>query len=222
MSSPSISVMNCGRAFSVASHLRQSYSVAQWRARSRIIASGTPCDWSATVSLSGQRVAAIRARSASSSASGNSIVNGLIAVAPAEFSVVTAMWVLLDLMTNTERRRLVCLSRPSKPWSLTGSAADPPWSPRRGGRASASGCRLRQTRRDAPKRRAFRVTEPTPRVPTAGSSYDHRSRQRTRTGLGACRACGGTARGGSTGQRHEPRTRTASSACATVPPTARV
>jgi hypothetical protein len=30
MSSPSISVMNCGRAFSLASHLRQSYSVAQW------------------------------------------------------------------------------------------------------------------------------------------------------------------------------------------------
>ena len=29
MSSPSISVMKCGRAFSFASHLRQSYSVAQ-------------------------------------------------------------------------------------------------------------------------------------------------------------------------------------------------
>ncbi len=29
MSSPSISVMNCGRAFSLASHLRQSCSVAQ-------------------------------------------------------------------------------------------------------------------------------------------------------------------------------------------------
>ena len=29
MSSPSISVMNCGRAFSLASTLRQSYSVAQ-------------------------------------------------------------------------------------------------------------------------------------------------------------------------------------------------
>ena len=29
MSSPSISVMKCGRAFSFVSHLRQSYSVAQ-------------------------------------------------------------------------------------------------------------------------------------------------------------------------------------------------
>jgi len=31
MSNPSISVMNCGKAFSRASHLRQSYSVAQYR-----------------------------------------------------------------------------------------------------------------------------------------------------------------------------------------------
>jgi hypothetical protein len=29
MSTPSISVMNCGSAFSLASHLRQSYSVVQ-------------------------------------------------------------------------------------------------------------------------------------------------------------------------------------------------
>jgi hypothetical protein len=29
MSSPSISVVNCGRAFSLASHARQSYSVSQ-------------------------------------------------------------------------------------------------------------------------------------------------------------------------------------------------
>ena len=29
MSTPSISVVNCGSAFSLASHLRQSYSVAQ-------------------------------------------------------------------------------------------------------------------------------------------------------------------------------------------------
>jgi hypothetical protein len=38
-------------------------------------------------------VAAIRARSASSSATGVSILNGRIAVAPADFSVTVDMWV---------------------------------------------------------------------------------------------------------------------------------
>jgi Glyoxalase-like domain len=48
----------------------------------------TPCDSSETVSLSGQRVAAIRARSASISASGISILNGRIAGASVDSSVV--------------------------------------------------------------------------------------------------------------------------------------
>ena len=44
MSSPSISVMKCGRALSFASHRRQSYSVAQYRASSCITASFAPCE----------------------------------------------------------------------------------------------------------------------------------------------------------------------------------
>ena len=62
MSSPSISVMNCGRAFSLASTLRQSYSVPQKLASFCIVASCTPCDESATVSRSGHCVAAMRRR----------------------------------------------------------------------------------------------------------------------------------------------------------------
>jgi DNA-binding transcriptional LysR family regulator len=42
MSCPSISVLNCGSAFSSASHARQSYSVAQYRASSWTVASCTP------------------------------------------------------------------------------------------------------------------------------------------------------------------------------------
>jgi hypothetical protein len=95
MSSPSISVTACGKAFSFASHLRQSYRVAQYRASSWIVASCTPCDWSATVSFSGQIVALTRARSASSLVSGTSTMNGRIAVVPADTSVVD-MWVSLD------------------------------------------------------------------------------------------------------------------------------
>src|SRR3954454_17736355 len=59
-------------------------------------ASGTPCDGSSTVSFSGQRVAAIRARRSSRSASGISIVNGRMAVLSAGLSVMTAIGVLLD------------------------------------------------------------------------------------------------------------------------------
>ena len=57
MSSPSISVMNCGRSFSLASHLRQSYSLPQYRASSWISTSGTAWVSSLTVSRSGHRVA---------------------------------------------------------------------------------------------------------------------------------------------------------------------
>ena len=55
-------------------------------------ARGTPCESSSTVSLSGKRVAAMRARRSSRSASGISTVNGRIVVSPADLSVVTAMW----------------------------------------------------------------------------------------------------------------------------------
>ena len=55
-------------------------------------ASGTPCESSSTVSFSGKRVAAMRARRSSSSASGISTVNGRIVVSPAERSTMTAMW----------------------------------------------------------------------------------------------------------------------------------
>ena len=47
MSSPSISVMNCGKEFNRASTFRQSCSVCQYCARFCIVASCTPCDASA-------------------------------------------------------------------------------------------------------------------------------------------------------------------------------
>ena len=53
--------------------------------------SGTPCESSSTVSLSGKRVAAMRARRSARSASGISIVNGRSNVSPAGGSTVTAM-----------------------------------------------------------------------------------------------------------------------------------
>src|SRR5262252_6574738 len=67
-------------------------------------ASWTPCDRSPTGSFSGQRVAAMRARSASISASGVAgIVNGRIAVVPAELSVGTDMRVsLVALVVDAE------------------------------------------------------------------------------------------------------------------------
>ena len=60
-------------------------------------ASGTPCESSSTVSFSGKRVAAMRARRSSSSASGISIVNGRIVVSPADLfghdcHVVLLVW----------------------------------------------------------------------------------------------------------------------------------
>jgi hypothetical protein len=48
MSTPSISVVNCASAFSLASHVRQSYSVAQKRASAWIVASCTPPSGDAT------------------------------------------------------------------------------------------------------------------------------------------------------------------------------
>src|SRR5919106_3524521 len=103
-------------------------------------ASCTPCEKSSTVSLSGQRVATMRARRSSSSASGVSIVNGRTAVLSAGVSSVTAMWVLLGgdggLVTSrtltvssarrVRRKRWVCsLGSPwAAPWSRSLIAGD--------------------------------------------------------------------------------------------------
>src|SRR5580704_14690454 len=80
MSTPSISVTNCGNAFNLASNLRQSYCVPQYSARPRIISSGTPREVSETVSRSGQRVAVILRRSSTISASSTFTLKGRIAV----------------------------------------------------------------------------------------------------------------------------------------------
>src|SRR5215467_1433300 len=80
MSSPSISVMNCGKALSRASTLRQSWLVCQYCASCWTVASRTPCDSSATVSFSGQRVAAMRRRRSTSSSCGTSMRKGRIAL----------------------------------------------------------------------------------------------------------------------------------------------
>src|SRR5262245_33693710 len=74
-------VMNCGKAFNFASHLRQSYwLLAQYSATFFIVASGTPCDLSVTVSLLGQRVALMRRRSSARSASEAENLKGRMAV----------------------------------------------------------------------------------------------------------------------------------------------
>src|SRR5215471_3414644 len=90
MSSPSISVMNCGRPFSFASTRRQSYSVAQWRASFCIVASGTPCESSETVSRSGHWVASMRRRKSSRASSGTATLKGRISVAVPTVLVMTA------------------------------------------------------------------------------------------------------------------------------------
>jgi hypothetical protein len=59
---PSISVVNCGNAFSLASQGRQSYSVDQYRASASTVASCTPWDRSSTSSLCGNRAASTRRR----------------------------------------------------------------------------------------------------------------------------------------------------------------
>src|SRR6478752_4914953 len=65
MSTPSISVLNCGNALSLASHRPKSYCSAQYFASACVAASCTPCERSATSSLVGQRVAAMRRRKSS-------------------------------------------------------------------------------------------------------------------------------------------------------------
>src|SRR5215207_656953 len=75
------------------------------------------CEASSTPSFSGQRVAAIRARRSSRSASGKSTVNGRIAVASIDASVVTAMLVLLLVGDGRDGDRAVSASRP---WEALG------------------------------------------------------------------------------------------------------
>src|SRR5262245_21376110 len=90
MSRPSISVMNCGRALSCASSRPKSYSVAQYRTSFCIVASGTPCESSGTVSLSGHWVASMRARRSSICASETATLKGRISVAVSIVLVMTA------------------------------------------------------------------------------------------------------------------------------------
>src|SRR3954469_22039255 len=63
----------------------------------------------------------MRARRSSRSASGMSIVNGRIAVSPADFSAITAIWVLLRgrwFVDGTEPARRVSTSRLSEALGL--------------------------------------------------------------------------------------------------------
>src|SRR4051812_2246899 len=64
---------------------------------------------SSTVSFSGKRVATMRARRSSRSDSGVSIVNGRIAVASADFSAMTDIWVLLVWVVVWDRTNLIAL-----------------------------------------------------------------------------------------------------------------
>src|SRR5262245_21721034 len=79
-STPSISVTNCGSAFRRASTRPKSYSLDQYRASACRASSWTPCDRSATSSLLGQRVAAMRRRRSSTFSPGLSMRNGRISV----------------------------------------------------------------------------------------------------------------------------------------------
>src|SRR5262245_29306068 len=89
ISTPSITVVNCGSAFSLASHLRQSYSLVQYRASSCSVASCTPCDRSATSSLVGQRAAATRWCRSSICDSGTSTWNGRMSVVASTVVLMT-------------------------------------------------------------------------------------------------------------------------------------
>ena len=120
MSTPSISVVNWGSAFSLASSLRQSYSVVQKRASACSVASCTPWERSATSSSEGQRVASIRRRSSASCSSGTSIRNGRMAVA----SAVACILALLGLadggslaLSSARRAREPLVHSPVCAWS---------------------------------------------------------------------------------------------------------
>src|SRR3954452_9318204 len=78
-----------------------------------MVASRGPCDGSSTVSFSGQRVAAMRARRSSRSDSGTSIVNGRIAVPPFDCLAVTDMWLLTFGGYGADREVDTPIHRPS-------------------------------------------------------------------------------------------------------------
>src|SRR6516165_8992183 len=121
MSTPSITVLHCWSAFSFASHLRQSYSAAQYRASSWIVASCTPCDRSATSSLLGKRVAAMRRRRSAIGSSGMSTRKGRI-------SVSLAITLHLAGVVGTASRSRIRRTRRARdnPGLHPGSAADRP------------------------------------------------------------------------------------------------
>src|SRR5256885_12729296 len=98
MSSPSMCVMNCGSALSVASTLRQSWRAPQYSTRRRSFASCTPWDRSLTVSLSGQRVAWMRRRSSTRSSSGALNRKGRIEPSSAAVTVTSLSPVALATM----------------------------------------------------------------------------------------------------------------------------
>src|ERR1700716_3497507 len=106
---PSISVRKLGYEFSFASTLRQSYSVAQYRASACRKASCTPCDASVTVSRSGHLVALMRLRNSVSSASGTfTLRKGRIAVLSlpgccATVGVISSL-LLIELVSWSEGR----------------------------------------------------------------------------------------------------------------------
>src|SRR3954447_4141776 len=97
---PSISVVNCGSAFSRASIRPKSYSSVQYRASSFIVASCTPCERSWTSSLLGHRVAAMRRRRSSICSSAMSVRKVRIAVV-----VLTAVLITSSLLTQRAERR---------------------------------------------------------------------------------------------------------------------
>ena len=99
MLSPSISVVNCGSAFSLVSTRRRSYSVPQYCVSACTVASCTPCDASATSSLLGERVAVRRWRSSSRSSCGTVTWNGR-----------TAVWVMAMLNSLLVPCRLTSIS----------------------------------------------------------------------------------------------------------------
>src|SRR4051794_2152734 len=126
MSTPSISVMNCGRAFSRASQRRQSYSVAQYRHSASIEASCTPCERSVTSSREGHRVAVSRRRSSPSASSGISARNGRMAL-PVCWSTAVMAGICLCSRTAEVRRRPAARTRGGpvapRPVAASGTAA---------------------------------------------------------------------------------------------------
>ena len=98
MSTPSISVMNCGSAFSRVASRPTSYSAPQKRQSCWIVADCTPCEASSTSSRGGRRMAARRRRRSASASSENATRNGRMALrACCSTVVMTGSVPLLEL-----------------------------------------------------------------------------------------------------------------------------